>query len=178
MCFQSWIEWRQVHALADVSSRGCFLGNNKALVSAGERGVGGNRERCFGGQICDPPDPALCLRCRSSAFHDFFFFFSPPPLPHDGRASCGAGSQLCFLSQSPFMWSLPRVLPVDSVGRSDVFSPRRVQAGGPNSSYQWPRAAAIADASASANFHNMRHRLWFKSKKFTVSFPGCLGLPK
>lgn len=142
-----------------------------------ERGVSGRRG--WGGANMRPTRPRALLTLPQLRIPRLLFFFSPPPpLPHDGRASCGAGSQLCFLSQSPFMWSLPRVLPVDSVGRSDVFSPRRVQAGGPNSSYQWPRAAAIADASASANFHNMRHRLWFKSKKFTVSFPGCLGLPK
>lgn len=36
----------------------------------------------------------------------------PFSLPHDSHASCEAGSQLCFLSQSSFMWSLPHVLPV------------------------------------------------------------------
>lgn len=65
----------------------------------------------------------------AAAPHSTTSFFSPPPPCHDGRASCGAGSQLCFLSQSPFMWSLPRVLPVDSEGRGGVFSPRRAEAG-------------------------------------------------
>lgn len=41
----------------------------------------------------------LCIPC---------LFFS---LPRNRHVSCGAGSQLCFLSQTPFMWSLPRVLP-------------------------------------------------------------------
>lgn len=41
----------------------------------------------------------LCIPCLFS-------------LPHDSHASCEAGSQLCFLSQSSFMWSLPHVLPV------------------------------------------------------------------
>lgn len=60
----------------------------------------------------------------AAAPHSTASFFSPP-LPPDGRASCGAGSQLCFLSRSPFMWSLPRVFPVDSETRGDVFPVRR-----------------------------------------------------
>lgn len=129
----------------------------------------------------DTPDPALCVRLPQLRIPRLLFF-SPPPPSHDGRASCGAGSQLCFLSQSPFMWSLPRVLPVDSEGRGGVFSPRRAeagrQAGGTACSYWRPRAAAIANALASAAFHNIRHCPWFKSKNFTVTFPGCPVLPK
>lgn len=46
----------------------------------------------------------------------------PFSLPRNRRVSCEAGSQLCFLSQTSFMWSLPRVLPallcsVDSENR-------------------------------------------------------------
>lgn len=107
-----------------VSSRGCglcppgFCDIIKPQVWSG----GG------GGKYATPSTPTL-LTLPQLRIPWLLFFFFPPPLPHDGRASCGAGSQLCFLSQSPFMWSLPRVLPVDSQSRSRVFPPRRAQAG-------------------------------------------------
>lgn len=81
-----------------------------------------------------PPAPHLPSAPRthcSSAFHGLFFFFLLLPLPPDGAASCGAGSQLCFLSQSPFMWSLPRVLPVDSERRGGTLGREGGRAGRP-----------------------------------------------
>lgn len=47
------------------------------------------------------------LACGAAALHSMLF-----SLPHDDHVSCEAGSQLCFLLQSSFMWSLPHVLPV------------------------------------------------------------------
>lgn len=129
-------------------------------------GVSGGRERVN----MQPTRPRSLLTLPQLRIPQFLFFFPPSPLPHDGPASCGAGSQRCFLSQSPFMWSLPHVMPVDSEGRV-MFSPsdelRQADgAYGPDCSYRWTCAAAIADAEASAGYHNMRHRRWFKSKIF------------
>lgn len=82
--------------------------------------------------------------------------FSPP---HDGPASCGAGSQLCFLSQSPFMWSLPRVLPASSLmltqGAGVCVPHGELRQDSEND--LWPGEIAFIDTSVSKRLHKIHN---------------------